>query len=1783
MELENLENHLIKIWSNVFRHNVTVLDDFFKLNGDSIHAVEIILGVEEHFKITLEFDVIYEASSIQKMAKLLKQELEKKSHTIHLNQTRRIIDKIDRNNPLALSFAQQRLWFLDQLNHIGSAYNMSVFLRLQGQLNLEALIQSLQSIVSYHEPLRTLFKNEAGQGYQYILQDYKLTIPIIDLSHLADLGRTLEVEKLCKTEQETRFDLEKSPGFRVQIIILSNQEHLLLVTFHHIVSDGWSLQLFSKELSARYNGLVKGESVFYKELSVHYADFAVWQREYLTGEVLDKQLQYWLDKLHDAPELQLPTDFKRPLIETFDGAMLPIKLSKELSYKLIRLAQKQRVTQYILLLATYQTLLHRYTGQDKIVVGSPIANRTLSELEGLIGFFVNSLVMCTDVSGNPSFLELLERVKETALGAYEHQDLPFERLVAEINPERNLNRNPLFQVVFALQQAEALYPTYDLQGLEVNKLQLNKISTRCDIELHLCERHNQIEGYCVFNVDLFKKETIERMLTHFEVLLEGIVANPEYPLSKLPIMLEAEKQQILVDWNNTRSPYPQDKTLYQLFEAQVERTPNHIAVVFEDETLTYRELNQKANQLARYIRDFYQEVKDEALTADTLIGLCVEKSIESIVAILAIIKAGAAYVPIDSSNPQERIDYILKDCNSAFILTQSTLEIDFQIPSVLLDTLNLTEYNNDNLSLFSKGNDLAYVIYTSGTTGKPKGVMIEHRSVVSLFFSMNQIQISSTDTFLQISNLAFDISIFEIFGSLLNGSKLIIPEKNQIFLENISKFHTFLNRYNISVLIFSNSIFEQFYFLDKNLFKNIKYLLIGGEPLSPHIIKEICHAKEHNQTILNCYGPTESCIFTTMYHCDESLNKTVPIGYPIGNRIIYNLDKNLCLVPVGVAGELYISGPGLARGYLNQPELTGECFISNPFISSEETMYSRLYKTGDLASLREDGNLEYIGRTDLQVKLRGYRIECGEIEVELKKCPQVKDAVVGLVGEEDKKLAAWLVLNQKLNEEQQLKEHITSWQKIFDHNVYADLNATNFDPLFNTSGWLSSYDGSAISETEMRVWANDIVSQILELKPQNVLEIGYGTGMLAFAIAPHCGSYFGTDISENSLSYVREQISTHAKYSHMKLRQQEADDFSGFSEGQFDCIILNSVVQYFPNIQYLLKVIEGCLRILKKGGFIFFGDIRNYAHMKLFHTSVARHQLDENTPVSQLIKEIEKRIAKETELFIDPQFFYAVANQFDEVHHAHIRLQRGDGENELAQFRYHALLQLTGGEDGVIAVDEVIDAKELNLISLTEKVHSSHANLLHLKNIANARVFAELSAMFDLNQFKDISKLNSNIKHRKELGNYIHPEEIIVLGQNYGYRVEITWPIENVSGYFDAYLIKEKVYAKSYIPNINLSIETHSDWSNFSNIPFENTGANTLLQELKGHLEKYLPDYMIPSLFIPIGAIPLTSNGKIDRKALPDPILNRDMLANEYCPPSTPMEKKLVEIWQEILMLDQGMIGINDNFFELGGHSLLAMQLFTKIHAQFNTQLPLEIVYQISTLKEMANQIETISKNSLAVVNENKIFSNLDFGKLLSIAASSKIKPIKPGSLLVEMNGKGTKCPIFWCCNDYNRHSFLGKYLGEDQPIYLMYTGFRALDLKSSGTLNTIARYYVNEILQLKPYGPYCIGGYCLGGKLAIEIASILIFKGYKISYLLLSEYFDSGLFDYPGSMLLTFAKKSRVTMLERVKSDMDGWKKQFQVSPLVELIPGDHLIFHSRNSILYLSKTITKSLAKQR
>jgi len=1550
------EEAVAAIWEKVLRlERISVHDDFFALGGHSLLATQVISRVRQSLGADLPLRAIFEASTVAALAKRAE------AVQAPVGGYGLAIQRAPRTGAMPLSFAQQRLWFLNELEPNNPLYNVPIAIGMTGRLHFEAFHRALNEIARRHEVLRTTFSVQHNQPIQVIAPGLNMDIPVSDLTGITPELQRTAVNRLAIEGAKQVFDLQTGPLLRANLLRLSEQDHVLLIKMHHIVSDGWSMWQFIRELAELYGAFAEGKASPLPPLAIQYADYAFWQRNWMQGKVLEQHLNYWKKQLAGAATtFELPADRVRPPVQTYKGTTKSVKLSPDLLKKLKALSGSEGATLFMTLLAAYQTLLYRYTGQEDVVVGTPIANRNRAEIEELIGFFVNALVMRTDLSGAPTFRTLLQRVRSVSLEAYAHQDLPFEKLVEALAPERDLTRTPLFQVWFALQNAPR--SEFKLPGLELRSIDVHNGTSKFDLGLFVVEKPDGLHCMVEYSTDLFDSATIDRFLGHFEVLLEGIAANPDQAIADLPILTPAERQQIVVDWNRTEVEYPRTRSLHQFIEEQVEKTPDAPALVFESTQLTYRELNARANQLAHHLRKM-------GVGPEVLVGICAERSLEMVIGLLGIVKAGGAYVPLDPDHPRDRLAAVIEDAAPPVLLTQEHL-MDVlpahNAPVICLDRdWNLMRDELvTNPECITSGKDQAYAIFTSGSTGKPKGVPNVHEGIVNrLLWMQHAYGLNGSDRVLQKTPYSFDVSVWEFFWPLMTGACLVVakPEghKDPNYIRDLIQQH------KITTLHFVPSMLRIFLEAEGvEECSSLRRVICSGEALPLEVqdrFFERLKAELHN-----LYGPTEAAVDVTYWQCIPDCERSiVPIGRPIWNTQIYILDQKLQPVPIGIPGELHIGGVGLARGYLNRPQLTAEKFIRDPFSAQPG---ARLYKTGDLCRFLPDGNIEYLGRIDHQVKIRGFRIELGEIESALDRHAGVRQSVV-MAREDtpgDKRLVAYVVPDTHYRGPEAegsadvlTSEQVSQWAMTFDEAYQRGGSAA--DATFNIVGWNSSYTNQPIPAEEMRVWVETTVERILALEPKKVWEIGCGTGLLLFRVAPRCVAFHGTDVSQRALDFLATQMQRpELQLPQVTLDRKPADDFSGRGGEKVDAVVINSVIQYFPDLEYLVSVLAGAIDSVRSGGSVFIGDVRHFALLETFHTSVQLHQAAGSLPCSELVAKAKKNMRQEGELLVDPEFFAVLQQRLPRISRIEINLKRGRAHNELTRFRYDVVLHV--GDRTAEKLDcPWLDWNKqgLNAESLREILSETRPDVMGVTAVPNARLQGDAAAMRLLASGAapaSAGELREAVE--REQRNAVEPEDLWALGSDLPYDIEIRSSCTPGNGLCDVVFWRKsgKVRNATGVPRFPGESSVLQPLEAYANNPLRQRIAASLAPELRRWLARTLPEYMVPQHFVLLDTMPLSANGKADRKALPAPDQSRVDDESAYVAPSTPTEELLASIWVEVLRIERA--GVTHDFFELGGHSLSATQVVARIRQAFQVELPLRTLFESPTIRGLATIVD---------------------------------------------------------------------------------------------------------------------------------------------------------------------------------------------------------------------------------
>ncbi len=1529
------EEILCGIFADVLSvERVGVDDNFFALGGHSLTATRLVSQIRATMEIDVPLKLLFEAPSVARLAPHLRG-----AHKLRVPLVRQ-----ERPARLPLSNSQQRLWFIDQLEGSSAQYNLPEALRLRGELDVPALRKSIQTIIQRHETLRTHFAYADDSPFQVIEPELKAELPIEDLSTLSEIEQQTRVLGALNQEFERPFDLSRGPLFRMRLFKIGERDYIFLRTLHHIISDGWSQAVFNNEFMQLYEALHKGEANPLQPLAVQYADYAIWQRRWLTEEKVASDLQYWKIQLAGIPEqLELPKDRPRQARRTYGADVCSITVPADILAALKRVSHAYDATLYMTLLSTFALLLQRYSGQDDIVVGSPIANRQDSQLEQLIGFFVNSLIMRVRVNAGQSFPQLLAAVRGMALEAYQHQDLPFERLVEELSPERRLNAAPIFQVVFALQNAPMA--AEELRDLQVESIAADEPRVRIDLEVHAVEHNGVLDFHWLYSRDLFDQWRMEQMAAHYLRLLESVAGNPRQQVADFDLLSDTELSRVIEEWNQTSREIP-DTTLTQLFENQVAKTPDDAAVIFGDESLSYRGLNARANRLSHLLISF-------GIGPENFVGLAVPRSAEMLVALVAVLKTGAAYLPLDPTYPAERLQVMLKDARPGCVITTSELASKFSdtVRLLVLDDAAFTRVlveqpvhnpaDSERTSRLCPANP-AYVIYTSGSTGTPKGVVVTHAGLPSIAQTrLERLALTPASRVLQFSSLSFDVSVVEIIMAFTTGAALVVPRDDQ---RSGTPLREVLLQHGVTHASLPPVVLPT---LDGEEDLPLTHLVVGSEALSAELVEKWSRGR----TLIHAYGPTETSIVSTM-STPLSGRQAPPIGKPIMNTRVYVLDDRLRPVAIGVPGELYIAGAGLARGYLNRPAITAERFLADPYGSAG----ARMYRTGDLVRWRANGDLEFIGRTDQQVKIRGFRVELGEIESTLLKHSRVREALV--VAREDnsgqKQLVGYVIARPPIDRQEQVEtEQISRWQQLYDS--YRK-EGTVKDGAAKFAGWNSSYTGAPIPAHEMQQWVDETVARVMKMRPRRVLEIGCGTGLLLTQVAPHCESYTGLDFSVAALAQLSQVVEQREDLRHVTLRQGLAHELDFMADESVDLVVINSVVQYFPSTDYLLQVLKHAVRASSPGGNIFIGDVRSLPMLRTYHASVQLYKASPEMPLEELRRRISKAQQSEEELALDPDLFYEIADRWQRVGRVTAELKAGDYDNELSRFRYDVTLHI-GNKESVedagrwLAWDQ--DGRWQR--ELRNMLSATPSSSVGVRGIRDGRVAPAVAALVLLDS-QDANGTAAELVAASAPTRGEDPNLPMRLASEMG--VEMQWRAFSSTGTYDAIFNprwREKKAEKDLPPTY---------YRKYGNDPALAAEDAKLAPELQDHLRRSLPDYMVPSALLLIGSWPLTPNGKIDRRALPAP----DRRSESYVPPRTPQEEILCSIFADVLSLER--VGTEDDFFALGGHSLLATRLVSQVRTSFGVELPLRTLFEAPTVRLLAEHVSKADKVRAPLVRQ---------------------------------------------------------------------------------------------------------------------------------------------------------------------------------------------------------------------
>nr|APZ78679.1 nonribosomal peptide synthetase [Cystobacterineae bacterium] len=1489
-----------------------------------------------------------------------------------------------------LSSGQKALWLLQQQEPEGAAYNTPFALRIRSPIDVGALKRAFELVAARHPGLRTTVSSTADG--QLLQTSHPVLAP--HFAHIDATGWSAEqLQAAVVRAYRQPFSLERGPLFRGDLFSSQPDDHVLLITVHHIVYDGWSAGIVQQELTQTYQALSRNEQPSLAPVTGSYADFVAQQAQMLSGAVGRKHWESWQKKLSgELPVLALPADRSRSALAANRSGACSLRLPPELTNRIKELAASAEATPFVVLLSAYAALLGRLARQEDILIGSPTAGRPDTASHGVVGYFANSVALRADLSGAPSTRKLIARMRDVVHEALANQDFPFASLVERLGIERRPGVSPIFQASMTFHSsregggAMALWATPDEEArirwghLDLEPYPLSDQETQFDLTLEMWEARGAFAGALRFNRALFNDGTVSLWRGYFEKLLEQMVRAPDEPIARLALAEPVTAPQVQ---GGTQPAARQDRaeggTITAWFEAQAARTPEAVALSFGDVHLSYAELNARANVLAH-------ELRGRGVGPESLVGVCVERSAELVIAILGVLKAGGAYVPLDPASPRERLALILEDAEVSALVTETRRIGELpteKVPTIFVDSLPWQGGQRaPNPAPDLTPDNAAYVIYTSGSTGRPKGVIVTHSNATRLFTTTEALfGFGPEDVWTLFHSAAFDFSVWELWGPLFYGGRLVVVP--HWMTRSPEAFGELIAREGVTVLNQTPSAFRALVrapsIEDGKGGRSLKWIIFGGEALDAATVRPWFERYPDARTqLINMYGITETTVHVTYHRMTEAdlTSAASPIGRPIPDLMIRLLDEHGQPVPDGVPGEMYVGGAGVARGYLKRPELTAQRFIEDPASPG-----ARLYRSGDLAIRQQDGTFTYLGRIDDQVKIRGFRIELGEIQSVIALHPAVAEAYVTTYerSADDRRLAAYVVprpgaaemLLSSSSDGGIGDTHVGEWKALYDEIYARSAGESQTDPSFNIAGWNSSYLGAPLSAEAMKEWVSHTVERILERKPSRVLEIGCGTGLLLTRIAPSTAAYWATDVSGVVVDMLRGVTKKTPGLEHAQLFHCAADQLQGidFGSERFEAVILNSVIQYFPSAEYLARVLESASTRVSTGGFIFVGDVRNLRLLEAFHASIILAQSSGTLEPQTLKGRVARRMAGEEELVLDPGFFWALKQRIPRLSHVEIRPKRGDCLNELTRFRYDVLLHLD--TPPAPASDVAWGPGNVSLPELRARLGREGARRIGLRGIRNARVEAALEALASMSDQAparpgSFEKLRRRLLDRdgsvpaSEPEPGIDPMALEQLARELGCTVTLDWSRGGGDGSFDAVFTAAPGPSAELVALFGAAPEAVPG-ARLANDPLRGRLERRLESDLRKRAQEHLPDYMVPASIMVMDVLPLTGNGKVDRRALPVPAAPHG-LETAYVEPRTGEEEILVSIFAELLGAER--VGVHESFFDLGGHSLLATQVVSRVRAVFGVDVPLRTFFDSPSVAGLATVVQQLRKRS---------------------------------------------------------------------------------------------------------------------------------------------------------------------------------------------------------------------------
>ncbi|WP_131816270.1 non-ribosomal peptide synthetase, partial [Mycolicibacterium porcinum] len=1554
-----VEEILAGIYAQVLGlQRVGIDDSFFDLGGDSLSAMRLIASINTSLDADIAVRTLFDAPTVAQLAPRI---------SVATGGLPALTVQ-ERPAVIPLSYAQNRMWFLNRFDSGAATYNMPTAYRITGVLDAGALGAALVDVVGRHESLRTLFPAVEGVPRQVVVSADQADFgwQVVDAAGWSAERLRDAIGAIVGYE----FDLSCEVPLRAVLFRLGAEEHVLVAVVHHIAGDGWSIGPLVRDLGVAYASRCAGQAPGWAPLPVQYVDYTLWQREHL-GDLADQtsriseQLAYWEQTLAGLPErLELPTDRPYPPVADHRGGTVIVDWPAELQQQVARVAHEHNATSFMVVQAALAVLLSQLSASSDVAVGFPIAGRRDPALDELVGFFVNTLVLRVDLAGDPTVDELLAQVRQRALAAYEHQDVPFEVLVERLNPVRSLAHEPVIQVIFAWQNLPGLdndpATALSLGDVQAAPLEADTQTARMDLVLFLREHWTEtgepagIWGSMEFRTDVFDTASIEVLIERLRRVLVAMTSEPGRRLSSVELLDDVE--QVRLDEVGHRGVLARrvpESSIPGLFVGQAVRAPDAVAVCFDGRSLTYRELDEASNRLAHLLVGM-------GAGPGHCVGLLMSRSADAVVAILGVLKSGAAYLPIDPAHPDARVQFMLADAEPVAVLTTTGLLDRLAgcgVPVVRTDDPMIDSMPGTPVAPGPAADDVAHIIYTSGTTGVPKGVAVTHQNVTRLFDGLDVgVEMSAGQVWAACSSLAFDYSVWEIWGALLHGGRLVVVPES--VTRAPQELQVLLAAERVTVLSQTPSAVGM---LSPEGLESLAALMVAAEPCPPQVVDRWAPGR----VMINGYGPTETTVYATISAPLQAGTGAVPIGAPVPGAGLFVLDQWLREVPPGVVGELYVAGRGVGVGYVRRPGLTGSRFVACPFGMPG----ARMYRTGDRVSWGADGQLRYAGRADEQVKIRGYRIELGEIQSVLASHPRVSQAVVvahastPTMGQgeatTDKQLVAYVVLDPEMmlvREAARESELVDQWQGVYE-GLYSGESFTTGLPAElgeDFGGWNSSYTGEPIPLSQMEEWRSSAVAGILALRPRRVLEIGVGSGLLLAQVAPECVEYWATDFSPPTIQTLQAKVAGHPWSDRVRLQVQPADAPDGLPQGHFDVVVLNSVIQYFPSAGYLLDVLAVAMRSLAPGGALFIGDVRNLSLLRAFTTGVVcagEHSGHDGEDTAAAVRgRVRRELLSEQELLVAPEFFTLLPEYLDDIAAVEVRLKDMRAVNELSGYRYEVVLR-----KAPIPVRSVAELPSEpwqrfgSLSKLAEYLRSEQMPEARICGVPHAGVWRDVELARGLDKAGDRERISELISGITE-SHAVSPHDCLQLGRELGYAAAATW--SSSDGLVDViYTRAAEASAEGTLPALSdlyLPGVALGSPAAYVNDP----SAIERASELRRFAADKLPEYMVPAAIMLLDALPLTVNGKLDRRALPDPEFNSGV---PYRAPRDRRERALVALFGEVLGVTR--VGIDDGFFDLGGHSLSATRLVARIRAELNVDVSIRALFDAPTVAELAEWI----------------------------------------------------------------------------------------------------------------------------------------------------------------------------------------------------------------------------------